>query len=523
MINQVRITTGIIICLLGGSFASIAQHAGGKAEKFAATIKVADLKNNLSIIAGAAMEGRETGTAGQARAADFIANVYKQIGLSPGNNGSYFQCYPLIKDSVIRSSLQVNGREFAYGTDYTLLPAIDHDETLDAGPERPMELVWGGYGIVDASYNNLANIHVKGKALLVLNGEPKNDSGYLFTHSDHISAWSSFSIGGKRRAQAAAKMGATALFIVDTGATWKTKFFSPIRLEPDARDSIGINTYIISGALARSIVGDRYDSLIAGVNRERPADFQTHIPLHASQTITHERISASNVMAFLPGTDKKEELLVISAHYDHLGVRKGSIYYGADDNGSGTTAVLAMAKAFVAAKAAGVGPRRSILFLNVSGEEEGLWGSAYYTTNPVYPLSHTIADLNTDMIGRIDPGHQRDSNYLYIIGDNKLSSALRPINEANNNAYTRLHLDYKYNNPDDPERIYYRSDHYNFAKNKIPIIFFFDGINVDYHKPTDTPDKINYDLMLSRLKLVFYDAWSLANQNEPPPVDRNEK
>lgn len=271
------------------------------------------------------------------------------------------------------------------------------------------------------------------------------------------------------------------------------------------------------------MVGNRYDSLIAGVNTERPVDFQTHLSLHASQIITHERILASNVLAFLPGTDKKEELLVISAHYDHLGVRKGSIYYGADDNGSGTTAVLAMAQAFAAAKAAGHGPRRSILFLNVSGEEEGLWGSGYYTTHPVYPLPNTIADLNTDMIGRIDPGHQRDSNYLYIIGDDKLSSALRPINEANNKAFTRLHLDYKYNDADDPERIYYRSDHYNFAKNKIPIIFFFDGINVDYHKPTDTPDKINYDLMLNRLRLVFYDAWLLANQSERPPVDRNEK
>jgi Zn-dependent M28 family amino/carboxypeptidase len=175
-----------------------------------------------------------------------------------------------------------------------------------------------------------------------------------------------------------------------------------------------------------------------------------------------------------------------------------------------------MAEAFSKAKAEGHAPRRTIVFMTVSGEEKGLWGSEYYADHPIFPLEKTTVDLNTDMVGRIDPKRKSgDSlNYVYIIGDNKLSSELKPISESINRKYSNLELDYKYNDPKDPERIYYRSDHYNFAKKGVPIIFYFNGTHADYHRPTDTVDKINFDLMEKRVRFIFYTAWEMANRDE---------
>jgi Zn-dependent M28 family amino/carboxypeptidase len=225
---------------------------------------------------------------------------------------------------------------------------------------------------------------------------------------------------------------------------------------------------------------------------------------------------SSNVIGYLPGTDLKDEYVFVTGHYDHLGKRDTTIYYGADDDGSGTCAVMEIAKAFAKAKAGGHTPRRTIVFMTVSGEEEGLWGSAYYGDHALFPLDKTTVDLNIDMIGRIDPKRKvgDSTNYVYIVGDDKLSSDLHPISTATNDKYTKLELDYKYNDPKDPERIYFRSDHFNFARKGVPIIFYFNGTHNDYHRPTDTPDKINYDLYAKRAQLVFYTAWDMANRDQ---------
>jgi Zn-dependent M28 family amino/carboxypeptidase len=149
----------------------------------------------------------------------------------------------------------------------------------------------------------------------------------------------------------------------------------------------------------------------------------------------------------------------------------------------------------------------------VSGEEKGLLGSEYYTDNPIFPLAKTSVDLNIDMVGRIDPNYKNDSNnYVYIIGDDKLSTDLTKITDSINNKFIGLELDRRYNNPNDPNKFYYRSDHYNFAKNNVPVIFYFNGTHRDYHKPSDTVDKINFDLMTKRVKLIFYTAWEIANR-----------
>ena len=233
--------------------------------------------------------------------------------------------------------------------------------------------------------------------------------------------------------------------------------------------------------------------------------------------------SSENVVAFIEGSEKPDEIIVLSAHYDHVGMREdGTIYNGADDDGSGTMAMLEIAEAFQQAVKDGNGPKRSILFLHVTAEEIGLYGSRYYTENPIFPLENTVANLNTDMIGRIDPDKKDNPNYIYLIGSDKLSQELHNVSEEVNEKYTNLELDYTYNDENDPNRFYYRSDHYNFAKNNIPIIFYFNGTHEDYHKPTDTPDKIEYELMTKRTRLIFQTAWEVANREGRITADKLE-
>ena len=229
---------------------------------------------------------------------------------------------------------------------------------------------------------------------------------------------------------------------------------------------------------------------------------------------------SENVLAFIRGSEKPEEVLVISAHLDHEGIdENGNVFNGADDDGSGTVAILEIAKAFKLAQEQEHGPKRSILFLHVTGEEKGLLGSRYYVENPVFPLSNTIANLNIDMIGRIDETHKDNPNYLYLIGSDKLSQDLHDISEEANEKFTQIALDYTFNDDNDPNRFYYRSDHYNFAKNNIPVIFYFNGTHEDYHRISDTPDKINYDLLALRTKLIFHTAWSLVNGENRPKLN----
>ncbi len=229
---------------------------------------------------------------------------------------------------------------------------------------------------------------------------------------------------------------------------------------------------------------------------------------------------SENIWAFIEGTEKPEEIVVVSAHYDHVGTKDGEVYNGADDDGSGTVALLELAQAFQIAKKEGHGPKRSILFLHVTGEEHGLHGSRFYSENPLFPLENTVADVNIDMIGRRDEIHANTNNYVYIIGANRLSSELDFISSIMNQRYVNLDLDYRFNDPKDPNHFYERSDHYNFAKHGIPAVFFFNGVHADYHKKTDEPDKIEYDALAKRAQLAFVTAWELANRKDRIVVDK---
>jgi len=255
------------------------------------------------------------------------------------------------------------------------------------------------------------------------------------------------------------------------------------------------------------------------------SDYFQEVPAAFLNNRTRKKLikPSENVVAFIKGSEKPDEVIVISAHLDHVGMRDGKIYNGADDDGSGTVGVLEIAEAFQMAVKAGKGPKRSILFLHVTGEEKGLLGSKYYVENPIFPLANTVANLNIDMIGRIDEKHKDNPNFVYLIGADKLSTDLHNLSEAMNNKYTKIDLDYTYNDENDPNRFYYRSDHYNFAKYNVPIIFYFNGTHEDYHKHTDTPDKINYDLLETRTRLVFHTAWEIANRDARLVIDKAKK
>jgi Zn-dependent M28 family amino/carboxypeptidase len=236
-----------------------------------------------------------------------------------------------------------------------------------------------------------------------------------------------------------------------------------------------------------------------------------------------------NVVAFLEGSDpvKKDEVVVLSAHYDHLGIGQpdstgDAIYNGADDNASGTVALLHVAQAMVAAKKAGAGPDRSILFLHVSAEEIGLLGSRYYSENPIFPIENTVANLNADMIGGVDPQNVENQDYIHIIGGTIISSELDSLVNIANLESVNLSLSDRYNDLTDPLQLYRRSDHWNFGRLGVPFIFFFSGLHQDYHRPSDEIDKIHFEVLTKRTQLIFMTAAKIANADKRPKVDNQE-
>ena len=495
-------TTLLLIALLP-LLAVVAQKKNKTMDKIGNSITAADLKKHLYIVASAENGGRDTPSPGLENAASYIEAHFKSLGLKPGNGDSYRLPYPLYRDSVIGSSVKVNGKIFDLNTDY-------QNGNGNFTSELPFsEVVFAGYGIVDDKLDSYKDVDVRGKAVIILEGAPAD---YKPAETGFRSASGTFG-----KLNAASKKGAVAVLIITKGFPKRPTVTQSNWGLNGYRSTINPQVFYISENIASNIMGEDgksvFDKMTA--NSLTNKTYKANIDLSFQKTTIKTEVS--NVMGLLEGTDKKDEYVFITAHYDHVGKRDTLIFYGADDDGSGTVTVLELAEAFAKAKAEGKGPRRSIVFMTVSGEEHGLWGSAYYSNHPVYPLEKTTVDLNIDMIGRIGNEYMKDkdsTNYIYIIGDNKLSSDLTPITESINNTYSKLKLDRKYNDPKDPNRFYYRSDHYNFAEKGVPIIFYFNGVHPDYHRPTDTPDKIKYDLMEKRAKLVFYTALEMANREE---------
>jgi hypothetical protein len=466
---------------------------------FAKYITAEDLKKQLYIIASPEMQGRETATPGQKKAAAYIEDYFKSLGLLPGNKGSYEMNFPVYRNDDIKSSLEINGTPYKLDDEYQPYPF-----TNTTSLQYFSEVVFVGHGIADSAYDEYKDVNVVGKLVLILDGMP-------------VSYQSRTASGIFAKIVNAQKRGAAAVLVVANNfprqadrrlANMYRELYKPTQY---------VNTFFISEKVAAALTGDDWKDIKEDMRTGRPVSKVYSSEVHLAFERTVARLESSNVIGLLEGSDLKDEYVFLTAHYDHIGMRNDTtIFYGADDDGSGTVSIMELAKAFSKAKADGKGPRRSIVFMTVSGEEKGLWGSEYYANNPIYPLEKTTVDLNIDMIGRIGEEYltQKDSaNYLYIIGDDKLSTDLVTItNQANKNV--KLKLDRKYNDLNDKNRFYYRSDHYNFAEKGVPIIFYFNGVHADYHRATDTPDKINYKLMARRAQLVFYTAWEMANRND---------
>ncbi|REE01733.1 M28 family peptidase [Marinoscillum furvescens] len=480
----------LLIAIVGILFAFSATAQNKRAPKYEKTITSKDLRSYLSVLASDSLEGRETGEPGQKKAAAFIAGKFAEFGLEPGVNvdgeESYFQSYPLNKINYRTAYLKKGDEVKSNFEDF-----IYYSRAETTGEEFVDVLFVG-----DASLEDLQALDLDGRYVAITNKD--------------LAGWRTLIAGLKELDAAGVMMFVEAEerynFIVDRFSSYLAR----PRMALAKGDGAKPETKILIGnpELASWIFDAEYKDL-----KKAAGEKVARVIFNAD--MLPEEVTSENVLGFLEGSEKPDEILVITSHYDHIGVNDdGQINNGADDDGSGTSVVLELAEAFATAAKKGDRPKRSILFMTVSGEEKGLLGSKYYTNNPVYPLENTVTNLNVDMVGRVDAAHEDNPNYVYVIGADKLSQELHDLSEAANKRSVNLELDYTYNDENDPNRYYYRSDHYNFAKNDIPIIFYFNGTHADYHKPTDTIEKIEFDVMTERAKLVFHTAWELANREE---------
>ena len=480
------------VLLLTGCVCAQNPEKPDLAKKYGTYIDSSDLRKHLTVLASDAYEGRETGKKGQEMAATYIQQSFKEDGCSYVPGMSEFQQYFEVIETTPGGTVMFGKKELVFKTDFVYMSAkrkVDLSQlpvyTLASVPTEPTAdfvLIHPLKGMdIRAELDEIRkNQSKKTKAIVLVTTNYKD----LYDYMEH-------------------------------NVTTKT-----MRLkEASAKEEIPV--ILVRAESLEGTISKKYAYLIGKRKQKKTKRGKTLTLLTAKLNTEEVVLKSSNVLAYIPGSDPilAKEVVVLTAHYDHIGIDKGVVYNGADDDGTGTVALLEIAEAFMAAKRDGNAPRRSILIMTVSGEEKGLLGSSYYVNHPIVPLEKTIADLNIDMIGRNDIAHEKESDYIYIIGSNMLSTDLHNANEKANERYTQLKLDYKFNSKEDPNQFYYRSDHYNFAKNNIPSIFYFSGVHEDYHQPTDDIEKINFTKVEKVARLVFSTAWLLANGNQRPALD----
>ncbi len=476
----------------------------GNSEKYAQTITAEELQSHLEIIASDEYEGRETGKKGQKMTADFLKKEFDSYGITPGNKGSSFQYFSLYEIQKPMAEFKFHNKKFYYAQDFYFFQNYSSFNPFQLKSE---DIVSVELGIIEGERDDYNSINVKGKTVVIKLESPQE-----------FSSWD-----WKKKLKQAEKLGVKQVIFASENyeANLKrlhhflTKSSMKLVTDENEKKEAYIPFFFFS------------DNFLSEIYRQEKLEHEeiTQFPLYETLDFTYEKksgkVESSNVLGLIEGSDSvlKNELVILTAHYDHLGIQDGEIYNGADDDGTGTVALLEIAQAFQKAKEDGNGPKRSVLIMPVSGEEKGLLGSRFYSENPVFPLQNTVANLNIDMIGRLDKNHTKE-DYVYVIGADKISQELHDINEATNKKYTKLELDYTFNNENDPNRFYYRSDHYNFAKNGIPVIFYFSGVHEDYHQPTDEVDKIIFSKVETITQLVFYTAWELANKPERLEINK---
>jgi len=501
------------------------------------TIAAAQLRSYLSFIASDEMEGRDTPSRGLDTTAKFIAMNLGRWGFKPaGDDGSFFQRIVLRRDLLdgAHSSAEINGQKFSFGEDFLPNP-VPAEIT---GP-----LVYAGHGWVVKSKNIDAyqGVDVKDKIVVIYGeGFPKG-----VTRADLTGRMGEDWLSPALYVQRHGAKGVLA--ISDDSMLQRWEQTRQLRTSGNAgrpqvekfmnQNGAPVSAIWLSRKMADALFqGEKYDAatLIAhGQNGEQVEPFALSPNKKVSFTVAAktERPLTQNVVAVWEGSHPtlKSEYVALGANYDHIGIcapgTADTIRNGADDDGSGTTALLAMAEAISHAKER---PKRSVLFVWHCGEEKGLWGSRYFSDYPTIPLDRIVTQLNIDMIGRskkagdTDPRNRDLSgpNQIYVIGSKMMSTELGELSETVNKSYLNLQYDYRYDDPGDPNRFFFRSDHFNYARKGIPIIFFFDGVHEDYHRPGDEAQKIDYEKMEKVARTIYLTLWEVANRLHRPKVDK---
>jgi Zn-dependent M28 family amino/carboxypeptidase len=509
-------TIALLLAFVVPSFAADKKLATPPPDSVKA-INQTTMKEHLEFLASDQLGGRYTLSPSFAIAAQYLATRLKAYGYKPAGDNGYFETFDLLQIKAdpdkTSGTLTANGQQ-------TPLAFGDILNGGSKGGEFSGGIVFVGYGISAPrlKHDDYANVDAKGKWVITVRGIPGGID--------------SSAVKDDEQGNGAAKAHGAIGFITLLPAN----FMNAMRGNPDAvkkraatQETIRLaynNDERLPAVTAGPALADKLYPLIG----ETPEDIAKKAASHGEFTskdlgatlsanigLNVTTVKSQNVCGILEGTDPalKDTYIIFSGHYDHLKTGpNGEIYHGADDDGSGTTTVLNIAQAMAMHP-----PKRSILIMFHAGEELGLLGSQYNSDRPVVPLDKTMVDLNIDMVGRSKPAGDTneadkeltDANTIYVIGANRISTELNQISEQTNNDFEKMKFDYLLNDPNHPERIYYRSDHWNYAKHGVPIIFYFDGVHVDYHKPTDTVDKIDFDKMTKVGRLVYETGWRLAN------------
>ncbi|MDZ7805862.1 MAG: M28 family peptidase [Gracilimonas sp.] len=500
---------------------------------FADEITIDGLYSDLAVLAHDSLQGRETGTIGEQKAANYLSKRYKEMGLKPvGDDNTYFQHYELVQPAIGEISYKLTKSESGEVVERSVHNQNEYGNFVTIfGGNDPLEgsVVFVGAGINDEETGvNHFSTDLSGKWVLVFYEEGQTNMRYLQSALSSEGALGTIIIVGtdvedfeqeaeSRMTEFGQGRGLSLRYLQENNMGNAPAFN---RVHPQlAAEMLGLKSLDALEEMQQRIFS-------------QPESFEAYdlnYELEHHPVIKENIVETQNVVAFLEGSDPamKHEVVVLSSHYDHVGIGSpdstgDNIYNGADDDGSGTTASLQTAQAMMKAKNAGVGPKRSVLFLNVSGEEKGLLGSRYYSDHPIYSIQNTVANINMDMIGRVDPEHVEDSSYVYIIGGEIISSGLDSLARVANEMGPNMTLSERYNDLEDPNQFYRRSDHWNFGRLGVPFVFFFNGTHEDYHRPQDHVEKITFEPFLQRTHLVYNLTALLANSPERPIVDNQE-
>ncbi|MEX2435859.1 MAG: M28 family peptidase [Balneolaceae bacterium] len=510
------------------------------------------LQEHLSTLASDEFEGRATGMEGQKKAAEYIADFYTDIDFEPmGDNNSYFQRFLL--NAQLTDSLVYRLSE----TTSTGPQVINHTvESKDSNGEFirlfggtvPLqgEIVFAGFGVNDPerSVSNLEGTDLTDKWVMIFEDIPYIVNGDTLVNPGISSNSRIGSILGSRNAKGLLIISDYTssefdeLANVASNLMAKSSNMSLAYLEDGpSRSGFPKGFVQISPEMASTILDlenvnslwDHKKSLISDISEFRASE--TPFSLEYTPYDGPSQVESENVIAYMEGADPelKDEVLVLMAHYDHIGITQPDetgdrINNGADDNGSGTTALMAVANALSEARSDGYRPKRSVLFLHVAAEELGLLGSRYYSDHPVIPIENTVVNFNADMIGRSDPENIKrgDTDYVYLIGGEIISSELDSLVQVGNSNSVNMRLDRRYNDLEDANQFYRRSDHWNFGRLSVPFVFFFTGVHEDYHQPSDSVDKIDFPKLTKIAQLIYASSIEVTNYDGRPEVDNQQ-